>query len=351
MSSLPALRIVQWSKTSMRSISPSVITYRCSTLLSEITFPARSRTSWWTVATTRPAAFCSICNGCTRESSDPHWRSQYARTSAWPRTRPPSIAFGQFDLRMHSRESALDVAGVERVVGAAQHLLVLLAHRRAARAVTVRHAVRCVPGLDVGAHDSVISRAIASGSTPGGGRSTRRCVRLSIALITTRAESWGSTGRERGSAASAPAVRLTSRSSSLVELRAECRGSGSPEEHTVKARRERVQRDRRAHDVREHLVKARPVAQPPQVRFERCCPLSEVAVHERYEDRVLVGEVLVERADLYPGPFGDPVGGPGGIALALENLSRRLEDRLDGRPRARLLGEPAWLKTPAGNAS
>ena len=137
-----------------------------------------------------------------------------------------------------------------------------------------------------------------------------------------------------------------------VELCAEDRWElGLLEEHTVKTRRERVQRDHRVNDVRQNVVEACTTAQPLQVRFERRRPLGEVLVHERDEDRVLVGEVLVERADRYPGPLGDPVGGPGGVALTLENLSSRFEDRLDGRPRSRLLGELARLEAPVGNAS
>ncbi len=61
-------------------------------------------------------------------------------------------------------------------------------------------------------------------------------------------------------------------------------------------------------------------------------------MHERNEDRVLVGEVLVERADRYAGSLGDPVGGPGGVALTFENLSSRLDDGLHRRLRPCLLG-------------
>jgi hypothetical protein len=49
----------------------------------------------------------------------------------------------------------------------------------------------------------VISRAIASDETPGGGRSTSRCVRPSIAPIRTRADRRGSAGGGSSSRASA----------------------------------------------------------------------------------------------------------------------------------------------------
>ncbi len=138
----------------------------------------------------------------------------------------------------------------------------------------------------------------------------------------------------------------------FIELRAERRWElGFLEEHTVKARRERVQCDHRMNDLRENVVEVRTTAQPLQVRFERRRPFGEVPVHEPNEDRVLVGEVLVERADRYPSSLGDPVGGPGGVALPLENLSSRFEDGLDGRPGARLLGELSRLKPPVENAS
>ena len=138
----------------------------------------------------------------------------------------------------------------------------------------------------------------------------------------------------------------------FVELCAEHRGKLSLlEEHTVKARRERVQCDHRVNDLRENVIEVRTTAQPLQVRFERRRPFGEVPVHEPNEDRVLVGEVLVERADRYAGSLGDPVGGPGGVALPLENLSSGLKDGLDGRLRSRLLGELSRLKPPVENAS
>jgi hypothetical protein len=63
---------------------------------------------------------------------------------------------------------------------------------------------------------------------------------------------------------------------------------------------------------------------------------------ERQQDRVLVGEVLVERADADARPFGHGVGGKGRQSTDLENLSRGLQNQRHGLPGARLAGDSSF---------
>ena len=102
------------------------------------------------------------------------------------------------------------------------------------------------------------------------------------------------------------------------------------EEDAMQRRSRAVQRDHRVDDAGEHLVKACAGAQSFQVGPQRGGALGEVVACERNEDRVLVGEVLVDGADRYAGSFGDAVRGAGGVAVTLEDLSSRLQDRYDG---------------------
>jgi hypothetical protein len=53
------------------------------------------------------------------------------------------------------------------------------------------------------------------------------------------------------------------------------------------------------------------------------------ALGQRRNDRLLVGKILVESADRKPGAFRDAIGVEPFLALALQNLSRRFEDRVD----------------------
>src|SRR5262249_47749166 len=57
---------------------------------------------------------------------------------------------------------------------------------------------------------------------------------------------------------------------------------------------------------------------------------------QRSDQCRLVREVLVQRADRYPGGLGDEVGGEAIEAALDQNASRRFQDRVDGRPAARL---------------
>jgi hypothetical protein len=137
-----------------------------------------------------------------------------------------------------------------------------------------------------------------------------------------------------------------------VELCAEClRELGLLEEDAMQAGGDRVQRDHRVDDSRQHAVKGSSRAKRLQVRLEHRGAVGEMLPGERYEDRVLIREVLIEGADRHVGPLGDAVGGACGVAEALEDLSSRLQDRLDGRLRSQLLGELSRLQEPIGNAS
>jgi hypothetical protein len=76
---------------------------------------------------------------------------------------------------------------------------------------------------------------------------------------------------------------------------------------------------------------------------------------ERQQDRVLVGEVLVERADADAGPLGDRIGGEGAQSAGFQNLSRRLQDRGHGLAGARLARDSSFasrdLSGPGHGAS
>ena len=63
---------------------------------------------------------------------------------------------------------------------------------------------------------------------------------------------------------------------------------------------------------------------------------------QRQQDRVLVGEVLVERADADARPLGHCVGGEGRQSTGFENLSRRLQNQRNGLSRARLSGNSSF---------
>ena len=65
----------------------------------------------------------------------------------------------------------------------------------------------------------------------------------------------------------------------------------------------------------------------------------EPSLEEGVDERLLVREVLVEGADADPRPLGD-AGRRGSGAFAREHLSRRLDDGVDRRLRARLLRLP-----------
>ena len=99
----------------------------------------------------------------------------------------------------------------------------------------------------------------------------------------------------------------------------------------MKARRERVHRDHRVDDGWECIFELCAAVESLQMRLECRRALGEVPVDERDEDRVLVREVLIQRPDRYASSLSDAVGGSGGVAMTLKNLSSGLQDRLDGR--------------------
>src|SRR5690606_40289085 len=53
--------------------------------------------------------------------------------------------------------------------------------------------------------------------------------------------------------------------------------------------------------------------------------VSQMVVGQSRQDRVLVREVLIQRPDGHPRPFGDLVGGGRGVPVPLEKLSRSEE--------------------------
>lgn len=75
---------------------------------------------------------------------------------------------------------------------------------------------------------------------------------------------------------------------------------------------------------------------------EREPPVS-VGGHELDEDRVLVGEVLVQRPDRNLCPLGNAICGTRRIAEVGENVSSRLQDASAGRLRTVLSGLLARL--------
>ena len=66
--------------------------------------------------------------------------------------------------------------------------------------------------------------------------------------------------------------------------------------------------------------------------------LGQVLVDQPDEDGVLVGEVLVDRAERQRRRGGDAVGGPCGVAVLTEDRSCRREDASTGFGRTRLTG-------------
>jgi protein-S-isoprenylcysteine O-methyltransferase Ste14 len=107
------------------------------------------------------------------------------------------------------------------------------------------------------------------------------------------------------------------------------------EEDAMQGRVARVHRDHRLdveRDRRRQVEVARPRGAVAQGRLH----LVEVLVDQGDEDRVLVREVLVERADRDAGALGDAVGGAGAVPVAGENLSCSAQDRGDRLPRSPL---------------
>jgi hypothetical protein len=87
--------------------------------------------------------------------------------------------------------------------------------------------------------------------------------------------------------------------------------------------------DRRTHEQPQGIVEPlwqaarQPLAEQPGSGID-------VRVHERSQDGVFVRKVLVQRADRDPGALGDPVGGPGRVAVLGKNVSRGIQNPLPG---------------------
>ena len=63
----------------------------------------------------------------------------------------------------------------------------------------------------------------------------------------------------------------------------------------------------------------------------------DVLFQRGHDQGLLAGKIRVQGADRYPGSLGNPVGGAGGIAPSLENLSSGPENRFHG-----FLGTPLY---------
>src|SRR5690606_3414158 len=66
------------------------------------------------------------------------------------------------------------------------------------------------------------------------------------------------------------------------------------------------------------------------------------------KNRILVREVLIQRADGHPGVLGDAVGGAGGVAVLGENVSSGGEDALPRELGAHLPRLATWGETAFG---
>lgn len=78
--------------------------------------------------------------------------------------------------------------------------------------------------------------------------------------------------------------------------------------------------------------------------FYRCNDVVHVAAQRGLQERALIGEVLVKRANRNSGAMGDECGGEFLFADADQNLKRGLQNGVDGGFRTRLNGRLSWLK-------
>src|SRR5215471_8616635 len=144
-------------------------------------------------------------------------------------------------------------------------------------------------------------------------------------------------------------VRLLKEPSHRLENRRVDRGDVSVSqrgnllgEDPMQSRRVRVSRDTYRNErtnrgferpgvVREHLSQRRSlVGAMPSTQFS--------------DDRFLSREVLVERCDVETGAFGDSIRREFRVSLPNQNVSRCLEQRVDGRARSLLMRCFSWRK-------
>jgi hypothetical protein len=94
------------------------------------------------------------------------------------------------------------------------------------------------------------------------------------------------------------------------------------------------------------MARTRPSNRGIALALQRAADAGQADRHllagERQQDRVLVGEVLVERADADARALGHRVGGEGRQSTGFENLSRRLQNQRNGLARARLSGDSSF---------
>jgi len=124
------------------------------------------------------------------------------------------------------------------------------------------------------------------------------------------------------------------------------------EQHAVQRRLVRVQGDHRAHEARHHVVQRGARVGQRLRRRAREQPLGggQVLLEQRDQQRVLVREVLVERADGHAGERGDVIGGRTRVAAEGEDPSCRLAQRPDGVLRPVLARRAAGLERASGAA-
>src|SRR5262249_11792758 len=102
-------------------------------------------------------------------------------------------------------------------------------------------------------------------------------------------------------------------------------------EDAVKFRRGCVRRDSRRHQRAQRGLEAAP-APFDEDRAERCALLVAVAPAQLGDDGFLVWKVLIQRGDVDAGPLRDSVRGERAVAATDQNVSRRFQQRVDGRP-------------------
>lgn len=110
-------------------------------------------------------------------------------------------------------------------------------------------------------------------------------------------------------------------------------------------------RDQRRVDHRVHALRERRRRAGPEGLDERVGELFAVMVDDGGRERLLVGKILVERADAHPGALGDLGRGQRLEPMVRQKLSRGDDDRLDGGSRAGLPGEFAWIHIHLGDAT
>jgi hypothetical protein len=113
---------------------------------------------------------------------------------------------------------------------------------------------------------------------------------------------------------------------------------GDVDHHLVEIGREMVRFENDLDDCADTFAE-----RDPRAPGERAVELGDERrarrVDHRCHQRRLVGKILIERPDAHPCAFGDARRGEAVVTPVEQKLNARLDDRVDGRPRARLLRE------------